>query len=162
MSVCIAQWGGLAITVMKGLTSVCGQKIWIFPRMAGRLFKLQGKDVLQSKERDDERKRVMDMLGVKGATAGSPVGSPEMAVLRVALLKTKPNLAGKQVYERSILYCVCHVHPEDVIRETQPNSFACKEGFRFISRADQNVIVCYDLYVRAVDEHEHPRMKHAN
>ena len=80
----------------------------------GHLFKLN-KNVSVSVERNKERKRVMDFLGVRGTSSKGFAGSPEMAELREALLKTKLNNQGNQVYERDIFFCACYVNHEDII-----------------------------------------------
>ena len=91
---------------------------------------------MQTEERDNERKKVLDWLGIKGANAMSCDGSRHGALLRDALLKTFENTKGKRVYERDIYFCACHVHPDDITVGQREGSFSLVENFRILGTAE--------------------------
>ena len=128
----------------------CGQCL---PGRKPHLFLLEA-GVIQTAERDMERIRILDMLGITAKAARS---NADMLQLRTALLGTKigDNKSEKPVYSHRIYWCSCHVHDNDVIAGSQPGSLICKPGFNFISMEESRERLLLLAFVP-------PRLKNAS
>ena len=117
------------------------------------MFRLES-DVIKNDERDTERIRILDMLGITTEAARS---NAQMLQLRITLLGTKigANKAQLPVYSHRIYWCSCHVHDNDMIPGSQPGSLICKPGFKLISMKESRERLSQLTFVS-------PRLKHAS
>jgi hypothetical protein len=113
-----------------------------FPGRKPHLFRLES-DVIKNDERDTERIRILDMLGI-------------ITKLRIILLGTKigANKSNLPVYSHRIYWCSCHVHDNDTIPGSQPGSLICKPGFKLISMKESRKRLSQLTFVS-------PRLKHS-
>lgn len=136
MPSCMFNRGGLVCNHRNGEENLCTS--WpahLTKPKTTILFRLNA-GVQYTEERDIERKKVLDWLGIKGTNATSCDGSTEGALLRVALLKTIENTKGKRVYDRDIFFCACHVHPDDITVGQREGSFSLVENFRILGTVE--------------------------
>jgi hypothetical protein len=116
------------------------------------LFCLES-DVIQTDERDAERNRILDMLGLTKEAARI---NAVMHQSRMALLDTKTDTnSGKTVYSRRIFWCACHVRDDDMITGKHFGSLTCKPGFKFISMEESRERLSLLNFVA-------PRLRHAS
>jgi hypothetical protein len=159
MPVCMYNRGGVACDHRKGRENKCAWPLTLAKPTRIMLFKLRA-GVQQTDERDIERIRVIDLLGINKATSCD--ASTWGALLRIALLKTIQNTMGKLVYDRDVFFCSCHVHPDDITVGQREGSFSLVDNFRILGTVEMQRLPNSPVTVSFRPQFIQPKLRHAS